>query len=69
MLTLYSRFNDELRSLAAHCLDFCYTQYDMPEQYDSDKCAKCLSRRVCKDLTRLAEHCETLINRRKSAHC
>lgn len=70
MLTLYARYNEEeLRALQVHCLDFCYCQYDVPEQYNSVKCAKCLTHRVCKDLFNLAAHCETLINRRKSTHC
>ena len=65
MLTLYARFTDEeLRALQAHCLDYCY------HQYNSKTCnLNCYTRRVCKDLTKLAAHCETLINRRKSEHC
>ena len=69
MLTLYARYNnDELRALQAHCLDFCVYQYDKDSPY-SYLCADCEKRRVCKDLTSLAYHCETLINSRKSAHC
>ena len=69
MLTLYARYrNDELRELQAHCFDFCVYQYDKDALY-SDRCANCERRRVCKDLTNLAHHCETLINSRKSEHC
>ena len=69
MLTLYARFsNDELRELKAHCLDFCAYQHDKDVLY-SDICVNCEKYRVCKDLTSLAYHCETLINSRKSAHC
>ena len=69
MLTLYARYrNDELRSLQGHCLDFCIYQEDEDNPY-SYICADCERRRVCKDLTNLAHHCETLINSRKSAHC
>ena len=64
MLTLYARYrNDELRELQAHCLDFCSYQYDKDALY-SGKCANCEKRRVCKDLTNLARHCEILINSR-----
>lgn len=69
MLTLYARYrDDELRALQSHCLDFCAYQYDKgdPYRYRRENCEK---RRVCKDLTSLAYHCETLINYRKSAHC
>ena len=69
MLTLYARYrDDELRALQAHCLDFCWYKYDNDDRY-SYKCANCKTRHVCKDLTSLARHCETLINSRKSAHC
>lgn len=69
MLTLYARYrNDELRALQAHCLDFCVFQEDEDRAY-SVTCVNCEKRRVCKDLTSLAHHCETLINSRKSAHC
>ena len=69
MLTLYARYrDDELRALQAHCLDFCVYQYDKDALY-SNRCTDCEKRRVCKDLTSLAHHCETLINSRKSAHC
>lgn len=69
MLTLYARYrNDELRALQAHCLNFCFYQYDKNALY-SDRCANCKKRRVCKDLINLACHCITLINSRKSAHC
>ena len=69
MLTLYARYrNDELRELQAHCLDFCTYQYDKDFLY-SNRCVNCERRRVCKDLTSLAYHCETLINSRKSTHC
>ena len=69
MLTLYARYrDDELRDLQAHCLDFCVFQEDRDRTYRAT-CANCEKRRVCKDLTSLAYHCETLINSRKSAHC
>ena len=69
MLTLYARYrNDELRELQAHCLDFCIFQEDEDRTY-CVTCANCEKRRVCKDLTSLAYHCETLINSRKSGHC
>ena len=69
MLKLYARYNnDELRALQGLCLDFCCYQKDRlySEIYD---CVNCETRHVCKDLTSLAHHCETLINSRKSAHC
>lgn len=69
MLTLYAQYSKyELRVLQALCLDFCYYQYAKDSIY-SDRCANCERRRVCKGLTNLAHHCETLINSRKSAHC
>lgn len=69
MLTLYARYrNDELRALQEHCLDFCIYQEDEDRPY-SVVCANCEKRRVCKDLTSLAYHCETLINSRKCRHC
>ena len=69
MLTLYARYrNDELRKLQEHCLDFCIYQEDEDRPY-SVVCTNCEKRRVCKDLTSLAYHCETLINSRKSEHC
>lgn len=69
MLTLYARYrNDELRELQAHCLNFCIYQEEEYSHY-SVICANCEKRRVCKDLTNLAYHCETLINSRKSTHC
>ena len=69
MLTLYARYrDDELRELQAHCLDFCAYQYDR-KAISGEIWANCEKRRVCKDLTSLAYHCETLINSRKSAHC
>lgn len=69
MLTLYARYrNDELRVLQSNCLDFCVYQYDKNALY-SDRCANCERHRICKDLTSLAYHCETLINSRKSEHC
>ena len=69
MLTLYARYNnDELRALQGLCLDFCCYQYDKDSLY-SEICVNCERRNVCKDLTSLARHCETLINSRKSAHC
>ena len=68
MLTLYARYrDDELRALQGLCLDFCCYQYDKDALYY--KCANCERRHVCKDLTSLAHHCETLINSRKSVHC
>lgn len=67
MLTLYARYSeDELRSLAAHCFDFCPYQY-LGET--SPACHECPHYRVCQDLTKLGRHCETLINHRKSTHC
>lgn len=69
MLTLYARYrNDELCELQAQCLDFCIYQEDEDNPY-SYICANCEKRRVCKDFTNLACHCETLINSRKSVHC
>ena len=69
MLTLYARYRDEeLRALQAHCLNFCYYQYDKGALYFG-RCANCEKRRICKDLTNLAHHCETLINSCKSVHC
>lgn len=69
MLTLYARYrDDELSALQEYCLDFCIYQEDEDRAYP-DICANCERRRVCKDLTSLAHHCETLINSRKSAHC
>lgn len=65
MLTLYARFNDdELREIAGHCRDFCYLRGD-----PSVSCTECKLKRPCKDFANLADHCQTLINRRKSAHC
>ena len=69
MLTLYARYrDDELLALQEHCLYFCYYQYDKDALY-SDRCTNCERRRVCKDLTRLAYHCEALLNARSSVHC
>ena len=69
MLTLYARYrNEELRALQAHCLDFCVFQEDEDRHY-CVTCVNCEKRRVCKDLTSLAYHCETIINSRKSEHC
>lgn len=69
MITLYAHYSDyELRSLLSHCLDFCFYQYGKDIPY-SVRCSNCARRRVCKDLTSLANYCETLINFRKSEHC
>lgn len=70
MLTFYVQYSKyELRVLRELCLDFCIYQYEEDTPPYSDICADCERRRVCKDLTNLAHHCETLINSRKSAHC
>lgn len=54
MLTLYNRHKrDELIAIADHCRSFCDGQHS-PALCEPT----CTLRRVCKEFTQLAEHCE-----------
>lgn len=62
MLTLYNRHNkNELLEIAKHCKNFCTGQ-----KTPSLCSPNCELRRVCKEFTQLAEHCEVRIANQNS---